>query len=242
MYAMANRLRLIVCGANGRMGRRVLELAAGDARFELVAGVDLVRDGAGAVPLLSPEDLPLHVPRADALVDFSEPSGSLGFAQAAARGRKPIVIGTTGFSAAQAARLKALARRTPVFLSPNFSLGMNLLFHLARIAAAALPGYDAGVSETHHALKKDAPSGSALRLAEAVRRARPRAPVPVVSLRLGTVVGDHALSLAGPNERLELTHRAESRDAFVRGALQAALWVRGRRPGLYDMQEMLGLP
>ena len=223
-------LRIIVCGALGRMGRRVMDLAKKDPRFHIVADVDR-RDEA---------ELPKHLKHADAIIDFSAPQASVLFAEAAARAKKPIVIGTTGFDAAQQAKIKDCAKRAAIFLSPNFSPGMNLLFYLAERAAAALPDYNAGIYEIHHTKKVDAPSGSALRLGEAVRQGNGRA-VPIVSQRLGDVVGDHTLVLAGAQERLELTHRAESRDVFARGALEAALWVSKKPAGLYDMRKMLQL-
>ncbi|MFH1723174.1 MAG: dihydrodipicolinate reductase C-terminal domain-containing protein [Elusimicrobiota bacterium] len=240
---MARPLRIVLTGAGGRMGRQVAELAYRDFRFAVVGGVD--RPGVpspGDFPYGTPRRLPELLRSADMLVDFSLPKASLSFAREAAKARVACVTGTTGFTPAQARSLRVLARRIALFVSPNMSPGMNLLFSLAARAAAALPGYDAAISETHHTLKKDAPSGSALRLAEAVRGARPNpGPVPTVSLRAGDVIGDHTLLLAGPDERVELTHRAQSRAVFARGALQAALWLARRRPGLYTMRDMLGL-
>ena len=228
---MKTPFRIVVCGASGRMGARVAALAAEDARFAL----------AGCVGRGNASDLPGLLASADALVDFSSPAASLSFAAAAASARRAAVIGTTGFSKAQLARLKALSKRAPILVSPNFSPGVNLLFRLAAEAARRLPGHDARIVESHHKAKKDAPSGTALRLARAVSEARGGAAVPAVSLRLGDVVGEHTLTLAGPFERLELTHRAHSRDLFARGALDAALWLKGHRPGLYDMGDALGL-
>lgn len=234
-------LRLILCGALGRMGRRVAELAGRDSRFKLVAGI--VRRTPGGLspspyPLATPPRLEALLPAADILVDFSAPEGSVGFARLAAKRRKPIVIGTTGFSPSQLARIRACSRAVAVLLSPNFSRGTNLLFELARRAARALD-YDAAILETHHSGKKDSPSGTALRLAEAVRSGRPGAEVPIASQRIGTVTGDHTLVLAGPFERLELTHRAQSRDAFAEGALEAAAWAARRKPGLYGMRDVI---
>ena len=234
-------LKLIVTGLVGRMGGRIAALARDDRRFGLLAGVVRGDEDAHAahVPVVREEALGGLLARADVLIDFTEPAASVRFAGLAAAARTPVVIGTTGLSARQVGRLRAASRRTAVFFSPNFSPGMTVLFALAQAAAAALPGYDAGIREVHHTAKKDSPSGTALRLAEAA--GRPGRRVPVVSQRLGAVVGDHTLTLAGPAERLELTHRAESRDAFARGALDAAAWVAGRKPGLYDMRRMLGI-
>lgn len=224
------------------MGRRVCELAGLDGRFQVVAGV-IHHHSAVKVkgyPLVLEAEMPRYLPKADAVVDFTMPEASVLFAEAAARRKKPVIIGSTGFDAVQTARIKDCAKKTPVFLSPNFSPGLNVMLRLAELAAASLPGFDAGIYEIHHTKKMDAPSGSALRLAKAVQEARPgHHAVPIVSQRLGSVIGDHTLVFAGTQERLELSHRAESRDVFARGALDAALWTAGQRPGLYDMRALL---
>ncbi|TBR24216.1 4-hydroxy-tetrahydrodipicolinate reductase [bacterium] len=218
-------LRLVLSGAGGRMGRAVAAAAASDRRVRVVAGVGRAT---------SPAELSAAVAGADVLVDFSLPAASLTFARAAARALVPVVSGTTGLSPAQTSALKALAKAVPVFWAPNMSPGMNLLFELAARAARALPGYDAAVVDVHHAAKKDAPSGTAKRLQAALGR-----PSSVVSLRVGDVAGDHTVFLAGPGERLELVHRAHSREVFARGALAAALWTARRRPGFYGMADLL---
>ena len=231
---MKNPLRLIVCGAAGRMGRRVLEAARRDVRFTIAGAVVRSRPAVG-LPQYSSDAFPKALGAADVAIDFSSPEGAVRHARAAAAARKPIVVGVTGFDAAQRRELLRASRRTPVFLSPNMSPGMNLLFHLAKIASGRLPGFDAHIVEAHHRGKKDSPSGTALRLAEAAGGA------PISSLRLGDIVGDHTLILAGPGERLELGHRAHDRGVFALGALHAAAWLAGRRPGLYDYASLLGL-
>lgn len=222
---VASSLRVLISGSGGRMGRAVAAAALGDRRLRVVGGVGRAT---------SHSELAAALGAADVLVDFSLPVPALAFARAAARARRPVVSGTTGFSASQMSALKTLSKKVAVFWSPNMSPGMNLLFELAARAAAALPGYDAALLDVHHAAKKDAPSGTAKRLQAALGR-----PSSVVSLRVGDVTGDHVLTLAGPGERLELTHRAHSREVFARGALRAALWVAKRRPGFYDMQDLL---
>lgn len=236
-------LRLIVCGALGRMGSRVADLARNDARFSLAACVIKGPPAGVSEPaVILPDDFPAALKGADAVIDFSAPEASVGFAQAAAAARKPIVIATTGFTKAQYRKILSLERRTPIFLSPNLSLGVNLLFHLSQVAARVLKRYEARVSETHHRLKKDSPSGTALRIAEAVMEGRGRRDeVPIASQRLGDVVGDHTLALSGPGESIELVHRAHTRDVFARGALEAALWVSRKKPGIYDMLDMMGI-
>ena len=177
-----------------------------------------------------------------AVIDFTAPESCVRFAAACGRAKVPFVTGTTGLTEVQRAQVAAAARKTAMFMAPNFSRGVTLLLHLAGEAARRLPDYDAAIIETLHKTKKDAPSGTALRLAQAVAEGRRcDAPVPTASLRVGGVVGDHSLILAGPFERLTLSHGAQSRDAFALGALEAALWTARKRPGLYDMFDLMGL-
>ncbi len=225
-----NPLRLAVCGAEGRVGSRVCALAEADARVRSVARIG--RADAAAF-LKGPV-------QADAVIDFSRPEATVRFAHACARSRVAFVTGVTALSASQRARLAAAARRIPVFAAPNFSRGAAALERLARAAAEILAGWDAAIVETHRAGKRDAPSGTALSLSHAAAGAG--APPPISSLRVGTVPGDHALTFAGADERVELVHRAESRDAFARGALDAAAWIVGRKAGLYSMVDLLERP
>jgi 4-hydroxy-tetrahydrodipicolinate reductase len=231
---MKKPLRLVVTGAAGRMGRRVAALAGEDARFDIAALVDR-SEGPN---LIKPEKVPEALAQADVLLDFSAPEAAVRFAGLAAAARRPAVIGATGFNQVQLAQLKAASRRIPLFLSPNFSPGVNVLGVLLRAAASMLKDYEVSISETHHSRKKDAPSGTALRLARIIMETRRGQEPAIVSQRVGDVVGDHTVTFAGPCERLELTHRAQSRDVFVQGALRAALWVSGKRPGLYDMPDL----
>lgn len=217
---MPTPLKIAVCGASGRTGSRVAALAALDLRFHLVG----------------------RIGHAGAVIDFSVPEAAVRFAAACARAKVPFVSGTTGLTDVQRAHLTAASKKIPVFFTPNFSRAMTLMIHLASETARRLPDYDAAIVETHNKGKKDAPSGTALRLAQSVREGRDNdSPVPTSSLRLADVAGEHSLVFAGGAERLELFHRAESRDVFARGALEAALWTASRRPGLYDMLDMMGL-
>jgi 4-hydroxy-tetrahydrodipicolinate reductase len=155
-----------------------------------------------------------------------------------------MVIGTTGHTEAQRNELLAIARQIPIVWSANYSTGVNALFWLTGSAAKVLgPDYDIEITEMHHRMKKDAPSGTARTLAEILAQARPEAAlkIGVHSLRGGDVVGDHTVVFATSGERVELTHKASSRDTFARGALRAAQWIIGKPPGLYDMQDVLGL-
>jgi 4-hydroxy-tetrahydrodipicolinate reductase len=206
-------------------------------------------------------DIAAALANADVVVDFSSPEATVGMARAAAKAKVAHIIGTTGFTDDDLAVIAQAARDTVIVRSGNMSLGVNLLAVLVERAAKALgPAWDAEIVEMHHRLKVDAPSGTALLLGEAVARgrgvdlathsargrdgvtgARPTGEIGFASLRGGTVVGDHTVIFAGAGERIELSHRAEDRGVFARGALAAALWTRGKAPGLYSMADVLGL-
>ena len=264
-------IRITVAGASGRMGRTLLRALAEAADLKLAFALerpghaDLGRD-AGTLSGLSPADVPLTddiltaVSKSDAVLDFTTPASSLALADLAAQARIVHVIGTTGFSDAELPRLSAAARHAVIVKSGNMSLGVNLLAALVKEAAKVLPNYDIEIVETHHRMKVDAPSGTALLLGEAAAAgrgvslkqkqvrardgqtgARADGDIGFASLRGGTVVGDHTVTLAGPFERLELSHRAEDRMIFARGALAAARWGQGKKPGLYSMSDVLGL-
>ena len=206
------------------------------------------------------DDIAAHLGKCDVIVDFSSHAATKSLLEVAVAHRKPIVIGTTGHPAAEKAHLAALAAKVPCVWAGNFSVGVNLLFALTRRAASVLGSdYDAEVVEMHHRFKKDAPSGTAARLleiileerkltAEALRHGRKgitgeRQPteVGIHALRGGDVVGDHTVMFAALGERVELTHKASDRGIFARGALRAAQWVVHQKPGVYDMQDVLGL-
>lgn len=229
------------------MGQAVV-LAAGEMGLVVGAQTDLG------------DDVSAGVSRCDVVVDFSAHSATRAMLEAAVAQRKPVVLGTTGHGVEEKKELLALAARVPCVWAGNFSVGVNLLFALTRRAAAVLGSdYDAEVIEMHHRFKKDAPSGTAARLLEiileerrldrsALRHGREgitgeRTPteVGIHALRGGDVVGDHTVIFAALGERVELTHKASDRGIFARGALRAAQWVVGQKPGVYDMQDVLGL-
>ncbi len=218
---MNHPIRLGVAGALGRMGRRVCDLVSKDPRFHLVA---LIHRENFARTLWSDLDL---------VIDFSSPEGSLAILKKAALEKIPVVIGVTGFSSAQMSQIKAVSRRIPVFLASNFSPGVFWMKRLASEISRALPRYDMSILEIHHKAKKDAPSGTAKDIAQLLG-----GKAKIHSLRVGDIVGEHTVVLAGPFERLEITHRAHSRDVFARGALEAAFWLKRQRPGLYGMEDL----
>jgi 4-hydroxy-tetrahydrodipicolinate reductase len=255
-------IKLAVCGSSGRMGLRISALALKDARFQLVAGVE--REATPTARFISGTTVPIVfnvaevLPKSDAVIDFTSPDGVLRTATAVAKAKKALVIGTTGLKPAALNSLRKISKKIPIVISPNMSVGVNVLFELVKKAAATLAHYDIEIVEAHHNLKKDAPSGTALRLAEVAAQASKRSEkdfvfgrgglvgarkskeIGVLAVRAGDIVGDHTVLIGGPGERLELTHRAHSRDAFASGALEAAAWAVRQRAGLYSMADVLG--
>jgi len=230
------------------MGRAVIEAAQDRRALTIIAAVDRGDDVAAGVAAC------------DVYIDFSAPDATRIAAKAAASGNKAAVIGTTGLSAADESALSELARVAPVVVAANFSLGVNLVLGLARQAARALEPWDAEVVEIHHGKKRDAPSGTALAIANAIAAGRqvsydavkrhtrdgdvgprPSGEIGVASVRGGDVVGEHVAYFFGDGERIEIAHRATSRSIFAVGALRAAEWVVGKPPGRYTMLDVLGL-
>ncbi|HEY3818429.1 MAG TPA: 4-hydroxy-tetrahydrodipicolinate reductase [Polyangiaceae bacterium] len=237
-------MRLAVVGASGRMGRAVVRLAHGQG-VEIVCAVgstDIGRDvgelaGVGAFGTCVVDGLAgIEHARADVVVDFSAPGATLALAPIAMAAGSAVVSGTTGLGDEAREALDRAAARVPVLWEPNMSLGVHVLTELVSRASSALADWDAEIVETHHRAKKDAPSGTALRLAESMGRAQ----MGMHSLRGGDVVGDHAVHFLGGGERLELVHRATNRDVFAHGALRAARWIVGRPPGRYALRDVLG--
>ncbi|MGF6226868.1 4-hydroxy-tetrahydrodipicolinate reductase [Inquilinus ginsengisoli] len=264
-------VRIGVTGAAGRMGRMLIQtvLDATDGSVSLHGAVE--HEGSAAIGqdagllagrppcgvIVSDDPVQLFA-TADAVIDFTRPEGSVRFAALAAQGKAVLVTGTTGFSAEDLAALGRAARHTPIIQSYNMSLGVTLLAALVRQAARALDaGWDLEVVEMHHRHKIDAPSGTAILLGRAAAEGRGvdfdavkaidrdgkrvEGAIGFATLRGGDVVGEHAVILAGAGERIELAHKATDRGIFARGALKAALWGRGRAPGLYSMNDVLGL-
>jgi len=264
---------LVIAGAAGRMGSRIVALARETPDVRVVAALEapghpaLGRDagetaGIGSLGVTLGTDAGAALTRDRVLVEFSVPEATLEHLRLVAAAGARAVIGTTGFSGAQREEIAALARRAPIMMAPNMSVAVTLAFRILPLMAKALgDDYDVEITEIHHRFKKDAPSGTALRMAEVVAEAlgrdlgkvgvygrqglpgeRTRQEIAVMSLRSGDVVGEHTVAFGALGERLELTHRAHTRDTFGRGALRAARWIRRQPPGLYDMADVLGLP
>ena len=257
--------RVCVLGPAGRMGRSVLEAAAGRTDVRIVAAVSRPESGGHGTQVidgvLASADLEAGLTVCDVYIDFTSPVATRAVAEHAARHRRAAVIGTTGLGPVEQAAIEQLARLAPIVVAANFSLGVNLVLGLVRQAARALgPEWDAEIVETHHRGKRDAPSGTALAIARAIATghgvdydsvkrhtrdgdvgARPRGEIGVSAVRGGDVIGEHTAYFFGAAERLEITHRATSRAIFAAGALRAAAWVVGKPPGRYDMLDVLGL-
>jgi len=256
-------VKLAVTGAGGRMGRSLIEAIEADGGLELAAALDApdaaaLGQAAGRVRITA--DVDAAVRACEALIDFTRPEGTLRHLEACVKHGRAIVIGTTGFAAAQVEAIRAAAKTIPVAFSPNFAVGVNVLFKLVDIAARALAeGYDVEIIEAHHRHKVDAPSGTALKLGEIAAKAanrsskdysfgregdtgeRPLGQIGFHAVRGGDIVGEHTVMFAGAGERLELVVRSQSRATYAAGAVRAAKWLRGRSAGLYDMADVLGL-
>jgi 4-hydroxy-tetrahydrodipicolinate reductase len=264
-------MRLIVVGAGGRMGRALVKAIAETDGAVLGGAVEqpgaLIGQDSGVLAGLPANNIALVpdleplIAEADGVLDFTAPAATLGFAALCAAAGKVHVAGTTGLSQADEEKIKGFARKAVIVRSPNMSLGVNLMATLVRKTAAALDDeFDIEILEMHHNKKVDAPSGTALLLGvaaaagrgvelaknriparEGITGARKKGDIGFASLRGGSVVGDHSVIFAAPGERIELVHRAEDRGIYARSAVKAALWARGKPPGLYSMADVLGL-
>jgi 4-hydroxy-tetrahydrodipicolinate reductase len=241
--------KIIITGSKGRMGQALLACAGRNPELQVVGQVD-VGDDLGSV-----------IGRGDVVLDFSSHSATASIVALCAQHKKAIVIGTTGHSAEAKSQITSFKSQIPMVLSSNYSTGVNTLFWLTRMAAEVLgPSFDLEIVEMHHRLKRDAPSGTAKTLAEILAKVRNQqleqvvrhgregivgertaAEIGMHSIRGGDVFGDHTVIFAGLGERVELTHKVSSRDTLANGALRAAQWVMAQKPGLYDMQDVLGL-
>jgi 4-hydroxy-tetrahydrodipicolinate reductase len=258
------KLGVVVAGAGGKMGQTLVEGVLADNSLELAATLDArgspaIGRRAGAVKV--GWDIPKALKAGDVLIDFTRPDGTIEHLEACARLGKAIVIGTTGIPASLRKAILRAGREIPIAMSPNFAVGVNAAFKLAEVAAGILgDDFDVEIVEAHHRNKVDAPSGTALKLGEIVARelkrdlakvavhgregdtgARPPKQIAFHAIRGGDIVGEHTVIFAGAGERVEVTVRSQSRMTYALGALRAAKFLRGKRAGLYDMNDVLGL-
>lgn len=250
--ASSNRTRIIIHGASGRMGARLCALASNDPCFALVGAI--VRDdspliGQSAQPTKDADDRVTFAARsstispADVVIDFSHHDAIASSIDLAMRANAALIVGTTALSSTALDALRKAASQRPVLVASNMSVGVAVLSKLLAQAASALgEGYHCSIVEAHHAAKKDAPSGTALRLASAIRGVgHSLRDDQILAMRGGDVVGEHTVRFAGPGEYLEFTHRATSRDVFAKGALHAAAWLKGKPAGWYTIDQVVGL-
>ncbi|MBI3591898.1 MAG: 4-hydroxy-tetrahydrodipicolinate reductase [Nitrospirae bacterium] len=265
-------VRIIVTGATGRMGSRITALSKDYHDLRLAGalerkghegvGKDIgLLTGIGQADVKLTDKLEDIISGCDVVIDFTSTAATLQHIKLAAEKKKAMVIGTTGFSKEEVEIIKGLCRDIPVVLAPNMSVGVNLLLKVLQDVARVLgDDYDIEIVEAHHRLKKDAPSGTALKMAQVIADAvernlddvavyarkgligeRTKKEIGIQTVRAGDIVGEHTVLFGGLGERIEITHKASSRDTFARGALKAALWIASRAPGFYDMQDVLGL-
>jgi 4-hydroxy-tetrahydrodipicolinate reductase len=261
-------IKLVVVGAAGRVGKRIISLASEDRDFDIVGAVEKkghpdIDNDAGFIAGTKPINVKItdSFAVADVVVDFSQPEAADKSIQHCAENNIALVMGTTGLSEKQREKIKAASKRIPIVYATNMSIGMNVLFNLVgKVAAMLGEGYDIEIVESHHRFKKDAPSGSALTLAENICKAtsrdfpgslthgrsgkealRQKGTIGMHAIRAGDITGEHSIIFSTLGETVTLSHTAHSRGTFARGALRAAKWLIGKRPGLYSMNDVLGI-
>lgn len=265
-------INVAIAGASGRMGARISALSYDNPEIKVVGafekkGHDSVGKDLGGIigtaktGVVLTDRIDDAIKDADVVIDFTSVVSTLSHLRKCADSKKAMVTGTTGFSEADIKEIQAMARNIPCVFAPNMSVGVNLLFKILKDVARILGDeYDVEIIEAHHRLKKDAPSGTALKLAGVIAEAlgleldnaavyarkgligeRKKKEIGIQTVRAGDIVGEHTVLFGGIGERIEITHRASSRDTFAKGAVRAALWVYGKDPGLYDMHDVLGL-
>ncbi|MDR1511831.1 MAG: 4-hydroxy-tetrahydrodipicolinate reductase [Endomicrobium sp.] len=256
-------MKIAICGATGRMGQAIVELAKLDKEIQISGVFESDENsavGTGDPIICSEKDLKNFLPETDSLIDFTNPNSTLKNLELVREFKVSLVIGTTGFNEEQKNKIIEISKNIPIVFSPNMSIGVNILFKLVEAVVKKIPDYDVEIVELHHNKKKDSPSGTAAKLAEIVATSlgrnindvgvygrhsansiRKKGEIGLFSIRAGDIVGDHTVYFAGPGERFELTHRVHSRSTFASGALRAAKWVVKQNPGLYNMIDVLNM-
>lgn len=265
-------IRLTVCGAAGRMGSRIVALSKDYSEIKLVGAVEAktnpkigldagVVAGIGELGVKILDDLEKVIDNTDIVVEFTAPEPTLQHLEVVRKHKKSMVIGTTGFTNEQLEKIKEASKDIALVLSPNMSVGVNLLFKILKDIALVLgDDYDIEIVEAHHRMKKDAPSGTAVKMAKVIAEAlgrnfdevavyarkgiigeRTKKEIGIQTVRAGDIVGEHTVIFGGLGERIEVVHKASSRDTFARGALRAVTWLYGKAAGFYDMGDVLGI-
>jgi 4-hydroxy-tetrahydrodipicolinate reductase len=265
-------IKVTVCGAAGRMGSRIIALSKDYPEIKLVGAVESkdnsrlgddagVVAGIGELGIKIVDDIEKVIDNTDIAVNFTNPEATIEHLKIVKKHKKSIVIGTTGFDNEQISLVQKASKEIPIVLSPNMSIGVNLLFKILKDVAKVLgDDYDVEIIEAHHRMKKDAPSGTAIKMAKVIAEAlgrnfdevavyarkgiigeRTKKEIGIQTIRAGDIVGEHTVIFGGLGERIEITHKASSRDTFARGALKAVLWLYGKPAGLYDMGDVLGI-
>jgi len=251
-------VKITVCGAAGKMGKMIIDRVISDSATELAGAVEIKGNPATGQPagkIWITDDFKTAIKNSDVIIDFTTPKATIEHIELCQAEKKAIVIGTTGLAENEIEKIKQASKDISVVFAPNMSVGVNLLFKLAAEIAAAIPTYDVEIVEAHHNQKKDAPSGTALKLAEIIAEklnltkiygrhgiTGPRKKeIGIHAVRAGDIVGEHTITFAGPGERIEIIHRAHSRDPLAAGAVRAAKWLSGKNPGIYTMKDVLGL-
>jgi 4-hydroxy-tetrahydrodipicolinate reductase len=265
-------IKLTVCGAAGRMGSRIVALSKEYSDIKLVGAIEAKKNpklkldagsvaGVGDLGVKITDNLEKIINKTDTVVNFTSPEATLEHLKIVKKYKKSMVIGTTGFNNEQLKIIQKAAKDIPIVLSPNMSVGVNLLFKILKDVAKVLgDDYDVEIVEAHHRMKKDAPSGTAIKMAKVIAESlgrnfdevavyarkgiigeRTKQEIGIQTVRAGDIVGEHNVIFGGLGERIEIIHRASSRDTFARGALRAVIWLKGKPAGLYDMADVLGI-
>jgi len=248
-------IKVIVCGGCGKMGSTVARLVRQNENMKLAGIIESpshpkkgkdwgIVTGLGETGIIIKDNLEEIIQNTDQVVEFTNPQVSLKHLEIVSKYKKAMIMGTTGFSSKEIKEINKLAQGIPFLLSPNMSLGVNLLFKLAAETAAALSDdYDIEIVEAHHRFKKDAPSGTAKKLAQEIAKAKgvnlDEVAIGIHSIRSGDITGEHTVMFTALGERLELTHKAHSRDTFAYGTIQAIKFMKGKPPGFYEMKDVL---
>jgi 4-hydroxy-tetrahydrodipicolinate reductase len=230
-------VKIVVLGALGRMGKRIIEFAEKDPEIGVVGKVELKADPAMNIV----DNIKDVKDNYDCIIDFTAPESTMNSLKIAKEAHKAIVIGTTGLSDKNIAEIKNIAFEIPVVFSPNMSVGVNVFFNLVKKASSLLIGYKPNIAEAHHVHKKDKPSGTAKKIAEIVKKETGISEIPTESLREGEIVGYHEITFESEVDTIKISHSAKTRDIFVFGALKAAKFLAGKDKGFYSMSDVLGI-